>query len=78
MIDCSTSGIQANILCASLFLISYYIKVKLEKYLFQNLYLLKIERWWRELHHHLEKFFKRQLRMLQEQGHYDSNNETDR
>ncbi|XP_028412477.1 uncharacterized protein LOC114535309 [Dendronephthya gigantea] len=38
----------------------------------------KIERWWRELYHRLKKFFKRQLRILLEQGHYDSNNETDR
>ena len=30
-----------------------------------------IERWWRELHQWLEKFFKRQLMMLLEQGHYD-------
>ncbi|XP_028403995.1 uncharacterized protein LOC114526598 [Dendronephthya gigantea] len=37
----------------------------------------KIERWWRELHHHLEKYFKRQLLMLLEQGHYDQHNQTD-
>jgi hypothetical protein len=38
----------------------------------------QIERWWRELHNRLEKFFKRQLRMLLEQGHYDSHNQNDR
>ncbi|XP_068674224.1 uncharacterized protein [Montipora foliosa] len=38
----------------------------------------KIERWWRELHNRLERFFKRQLLMLLERGHYDPNNQTDR
>ncbi|XP_028412940.1 uncharacterized protein LOC114535818 [Dendronephthya gigantea] len=38
----------------------------------------KIERWWRELHNRFERFFKRQLMMLLERGHYDPNNETDR
>ncbi|KAK3712321.1 hypothetical protein QZH41_017256 [Actinostola sp. cb2023] len=38
----------------------------------------KIERWWRELHHRLEKYFKRQLLMLLEQGHYEPDNQTDR
>ena len=38
----------------------------------------QIERWWRELHNRLEMFFKRQLMMLLERGHYDPNNQTDR
>ena len=41
-------------------------------------YQSQIERWWRELHHRLEKFFKRQLLMLLEQDHYDPDNQTDR
>lgn len=43
------------------------------------LFLFKqIERWWRELHNRLEKFFKRQLRMLLEKGYYDPDDEMDR
>lgn len=38
----------------------------------------KIERWWRDLHNRFERFFKRQLSMLLEQGHYDPSNQTDR
>ena len=38
----------------------------------------RIERWWRDLHHSFEKYFKRQLQMLLEQGLYDQNNRTDR
>lgn len=38
----------------------------------------KIERWWRELHERMEKFFKSQLRSLVEGGHYDSSDQTDR
>ena len=38
----------------------------------------KIERWWRELHHRMEKFFKEQLAALAENGDYDSSNITDR
>ena len=34
----------------------------------------KIERWWRELHHRNETYFKEQLRDLQESGEYDSTN----
>ena len=35
----------------------------------------KVERWWRELHHHMETFFKHQLTNLMESGHYDTKNE---
>lgn len=42
------------------------------------LFLYQIERWWRELHERLEKFFKLPLKELQDQGHYDTNSETDR
>ena len=42
------------------------------------LFLYQIERWWRELHERLEKFFKFPLKELQDQGHYDTNSETDR
>ena len=38
----------------------------------------QIERWWREIHQRLEKFFKRQLMMLLEQGYYDPDCQTDR
>ncbi len=38
----------------------------------------QIERWWRELHSRLEKYFKRKFQMLLEQGHYDPNDHTDR
>ena len=41
-------------------------------------FFLQIERWWRELHNRFERFFKRQLTMLFEQGHYDPSNQTDR
>ena len=42
------------------------------------LFLYQIERWWRELHERLENFFKFPLKELQDQGHYDTNSETDR
>ena len=32
----------------------------------------KIERWWKDLHHRMEMFFKGQLAELQESGEYDS------
>lgn len=35
-------------------------------------------RWWKELHEKLEKFFKFPLNELQEQGHYDPDDETHR
>ena len=38
----------------------------------------KIERWWRELHERMEKFFKQQLKELVEIGEYDSSDEIDR
>mgnify|MGYP002803414281 CR=1 FL=1 len=38
----------------------------------------QIERWWRDLHNRFEKYFKRQLNMLLEQGFYDQHNQTDR
>lgn len=38
----------------------------------------KIERWWRDLHHRLEKYFKAQLSTLLNQKEYDSGNLTDR
>ena len=38
----------------------------------------QIERWWREHHERLEKFFKFPLNELKDQGHYDSENETHR
>ncbi|ESO91858.1 hypothetical protein LOTGIDRAFT_163218 [Lottia gigantea] len=34
----------------------------------------KIERWWRELHHRMETFFKDRLRKLLENGDYDPTN----
>lgn len=38
----------------------------------------KIERWWRELHHRMESFFKEQLSSLLEFGHYDQTSQLDR
>ena len=38
----------------------------------------KIERWWRELLDRMERFFKRQLSSLVEDGDYDATNEQDR
>ena len=38
----------------------------------------RIERWWRELHERLGKFFKFQLQQLLEQGFYDREDENDR
>eukprot|EP00112_Aurelia_sp_Birch-Aquarium-sp1_P007258 Seg1790.5 transcript_id=Seg1790.5/GoldUCD/mRNA.D3Y31 product="hypothetical protein" protein_id=Seg1790.5/GoldUCD/D3Y31 len=38
----------------------------------------QIERWWRELHERLEMFFKHQLSMLKDEGHYDPHNQEDR
>ena len=38
----------------------------------------QIERWWKELHDRLEKYFKDHLRWLKDQNHYDSNDETNR
>ena len=39
---------------------------------------LQIEKWWRELHEQVEKYYKDQLRWLKDQGYYDPNDETDR
>ena len=38
----------------------------------------KIERWWRELHHRMETYFKDQLKFLEESGQYDQTDELDR
>ncbi|XP_028417449.1 uncharacterized protein LOC114541833 [Dendronephthya gigantea] len=38
----------------------------------------QIERWWKELHQRMEKFFKSQLCWLKDQAHYDPHNNTDR
>ena len=38
----------------------------------------QIERWWRELHQRMEKYFKRQLHRLLDEGVYDPNEQTDR
>lgn len=38
----------------------------------------KIERWWRKLLHRMERFFKKQLSTLVEDGDYDSTNKQDR
>ncbi len=37
-----------------------------------------IERWWKELHERLEKYFKNQLRWLKEHAHYDPSSDMDR
>ena len=38
----------------------------------------KIERWWRELLDRMERFFKRQLSSLVENGDYDPRDKTDK
>ena len=38
----------------------------------------KIERWWRDLHERMERFFKDQLKSLVESGEYDSSDKVDR
>ena len=38
----------------------------------------KIERWWRDLHERMERFFKDQLKSLVESGEYDSSDKIDR
>lgn len=38
----------------------------------------KIERWWRELNHRMEQYFKAQLSSLLNNGHYDQTNQQDR
>ena len=38
----------------------------------------KIERWWRELSHRMEGYFKDQLKSLLEDGYYDTSDENDR
>ncbi|XP_057311375.1 uncharacterized protein LOC130649161 [Hydractinia symbiolongicarpus] len=38
----------------------------------------QIERWWKELHERLEKYFKDGLQWLKEERHYDPHNEADR
>ena len=38
----------------------------------------RIERFWKELHEHLEQYFKDQLKKLLEGGHYDRDNQLHR
>lgn len=38
----------------------------------------KIERWWRELHHRMESYFKEQLSDLLNNGQYDQTNQRGR
>lgn len=38
----------------------------------------QIERWWKELHERLEKFYKQPLNWLKDQGYYDPHNEIHR
>ncbi|XP_067040998.1 uncharacterized protein [Acropora muricata] len=38
----------------------------------------QIERWWNELHERMERYFKDGLRWLNDQGHYDPHNDSDR
>ena len=37
--------------------------------------IFQIERWWKELHERLEKFFKQPLNRLKDDGNYDPHNE---
>ena len=44
-----------------------------------NVYcMFKVERWWRELHQRLEKFYKEDLARLKDQCHYDPTNDIHR
>ena len=38
----------------------------------------QIERWWKELHERLEKYFKEQLAGLKGEGYYNPHDEVDR
>ena len=40
--------------------------------------MFKVERWWRELHQRLEKFYKEDLARLKDQCHYDPTNDIHR
>ena len=40
--------------------------------------MLKVERWWRELHQRFEKFYKEDLARLKGQCHYDPTNDIQR
>jgi hypothetical protein len=41
-------------------------------------YSIYIERWWRELHERLEKYFKRHLLLLKSEGRYNQEDDIDR
>ncbi|CAB3987112.1 Hypothetical predicted protein [Paramuricea clavata] len=43
-----------------------------------QLKIARIERWWKELHERLEKYFKNQPRWLKDHGHYVPNSDIDR
>ncbi|KAK2564030.1 hypothetical protein P5673_012245 [Acropora cervicornis] len=38
----------------------------------------QIERWWRDLHERMEKYYEGHLCLLKDQGHYDSHDDKDR
>ena len=40
--------------------------------------MFKVERWWRELHGRLEKFYKEHCARLKNQFHYDPTNDIHR
>ena len=42
------------------------------------IFLLQIERWWKEIHERMEKYFKDHLAFLKDQHYYDPDNEHDR
>jgi hypothetical protein len=42
------------------------------------LLVFQIERWWKELHKRLEKYFKEKLNILKDSGEYNPHDETDR
>ena len=41
-------------------------------------FYVKIERWWKELHERMEKFFKDQLNWLKDRAYYDPDDDIDR
>ena len=40
--------------------------------------MFKVERWWRELHERLEKFYKEDLARLKKKFHYDPTHDVHR
>lgn len=57
---------------------TFFVETKTTSLLSIIIGLFQIERWWRELHHRLEKYFKTQLQMLFDEGYYNPDEQLDR